>query len=88
MLTIEHKRTLDADDVFDGRYYIEGTCLSTDEKPTDCKNGSKLIEMDTSKRYVFDEENSEWLEYTGGGGGGGSQSNVLYFDNSGNSYIG
>ena len=38
-------------------------CLSTDTKPTDgIGNGSVLIEMDTSKAYMFDEDNAQWLE--------------------------
>ncbi len=43
--------------------------LSTDEKPysTDSgnsiPNGSKFIEMDTKKVYMFDAENSQWLEW-------------------------
>lgn len=41
-------------------YYIEGTCLSTDEKPTNVANGSILLEMDTSKLYMFDAANSTW----------------------------
>lgn len=44
--------------------YVEGTCLSTDEKPVDnIGNGSVLLEMDTSKVYLFDEENSIWKEF-------------------------
>lgn len=49
-------------------------CLSTDSKPTTgITNGSSVIEMDTGKSYMFDEENGEWEELpsTGGGGGGG-----------------
>lgn len=35
--------------------------LSTDTKPTDnIVNGSMFIEMDTSTRYFFDQENEEW----------------------------
>lgn len=37
-------------------------CLSADTKPTDVSNGSSLIEMDTGKVYLFDQENSEWTE--------------------------
>lgn len=38
-------------------------CLSTDTKKTeDIKNGSFLIEMDTKKIYVFDEDNTQWRE--------------------------
>lgn len=44
-------------------YYIEGTCLSTDEKPTNVANGSILLEMDTSKLYMFDAANSTWREW-------------------------
>ena len=42
---------------------IEGECLSTDQKPTNVANGSKLMEMDTSKLYMFDEKNSTWREW-------------------------
>lgn len=43
--------------------------LSTDTKPTDCPNGSKLFEMDTKKEYRFDEETLTWLEVVSHGGG-------------------
>lgn len=37
--------------------------LSTDTKPTtDVLNASVFYEMDTKKIYMFDEENSRWLE--------------------------
>lgn len=42
--------------------HSEGFCLSTDEKPTDWANGSILIEMDTSKIYVYDADNTQWRE--------------------------
>lgn len=45
------------------RIYKEGTCLSTDTKPTNVDNGSKLIEMDTSKLYVFDLDGNQWREW-------------------------
>ena len=56
--------------------------LSTDEKPVVFQgalvaNGSKFFEMDTSKRYVFDEENQEWLQFTFCDGGGGSKVAVV-----------
>lgn len=52
---------------------IEAACLSTDTKPTTgIANGSILLEMDTSKVYVFNEAGAEWLEIAAGGGGGGS----------------
>ena len=44
-----------------GIKYFEGSCLSTDEKPTEgVANGSKLLELDTSTLYVYDEENETW----------------------------
>lgn len=47
--------------------------LSSDEKPTGFPigNGSRFIEMDSGKIYVFDEKNTQWLEWKGNGGGGG-----------------
>ena len=45
------------------RKVFEGFCLSTDTKPTDgVWNGSILIEMDTKKVCVFDEDNTTWRE--------------------------
>ena len=46
-----------------GPDYVEGECLSTDKKPVDVYNGSKLIEMDTGKIYIFDAENMQWKEF-------------------------
>ena len=44
--------------------YVEGNCLSTDEKPIEnIANGSILMEMDTGKLYMFDEENKTWKEW-------------------------
>ena len=46
------------------KYYREGECLSTDTKPTNgWANGSKLIEMDTGKLFMFDEANIQWREF-------------------------
>lgn len=42
------------------RMYKEGECLSTDTKPTNVANGSKLLEMDTSTLYVFDRGSETW----------------------------
>lgn len=53
-----------------------GVCLAADTKPTEgVSNGDMILEMDTGKIYLFDEENSQWLEWTNGGSeenGGGS----------------
>lgn len=44
--------------LFDG-----GFCLSTDDKPTEgVENGTVLLEMDTSKMFVYDKENAQWRE--------------------------
>lgn len=47
------------------KVYLEGECLSTDTKPEDdyIFNGSKLIEMDTGKVYIYDATNKIWREY-------------------------
>lgn len=45
------------------RIYKEGTCLSTDTKPVNVDNGSKLLEADTSKLFVFDLDNEQWREW-------------------------
>lgn len=36
-------------------------CLSTDTKPA-APNGSMLLEMDTQTVYVYDEDNTSWVE--------------------------
>lgn len=57
MLTVNEARYMG------GKKYVEGECLSYDVKPTEnIMNGSKLIEMDTGKVYLFDEANSVWWE--------------------------
>lgn len=44
-----------------GDLVLEGSCLSTDEKPTEgVGNGSILLEMDTSKLYIYDAANETW----------------------------
>lgn len=49
--------------------YVEVFCLSTDTKPTtDIINGSELIEVDTSKTYLFNEVAGDWVEQPSGGG--------------------
>ena len=46
-------------------YYREGECLSTDTKPTTgWGNGSKLIEMDTGKIFIYDEAGKMWREFS------------------------
>lgn len=53
------------------KYLADIFCNSADTKPTDgLVNGSKLTEVDTGKTYLFDEANTEWVEYSEGGGGG------------------
>lgn len=44
--------------------FIEAVCKSTDAKPTSgIANGSQIVEMDTSKVYFFDAEESAWIEF-------------------------
>lgn len=38
--------------------------LSTDNKPTNAKNGDIYAEMDTGKMWIYDEQNARWLNYT------------------------
>lgn len=42
---------------------VELQGLSTDEKPLTYANGSELFTMDNSKKYMFDEENTTWIEW-------------------------
>ena len=59
----------------DNKVLIEAACLRTDTKPTTgIANGSKCIEMDTGKTFMFNEEDSEWEELPSSGGGGGGSS--------------
>ncbi len=50
------------------RQLCEIVGLSTDTKPIDIvegvyiQNGSKFIEMDTDKKYLYDAENKQWKE--------------------------
>lgn len=45
------------------KYRKEGSCLSTDTKPTDLANGSILKEMDTATVYFYDEAGEQWLPF-------------------------
>ena len=44
--------------------HVEGTCLSTDTKPDNWDGRSILLEIDTSKVYMYDAENEQWKEWT------------------------
>ena len=54
-----------------GKVFNDVRLLSTDDKPTDVRNGSTLIEIDTGRRYLFDADSMTWNQYSSGGGGGG-----------------
>lgn len=58
--------TYDKIEWISSKKYVEGTCLSTDVKPTGkpLMNGSKLIEMDTSTLYMYDEANKTWRAWS------------------------
>lgn len=62
MITYQESKFITNDDG-NAIYYAEGVCLSTDTKPTDLANGSRLLEMDTGKVYFFDEECGQWLPF-------------------------
>lgn len=66
MVTINEQKWMGKRDPYGNSvYYREGECLSTDTKPTEgWANGSKLIEMDTSKLFLFDAQNRVWREFT------------------------
>jgi hypothetical protein len=53
------------------RWQFTVTCLSTDTKPTTVflygrdnpiTNGSRLVEINTGKRYLFNGDEEEWTE--------------------------
>ena len=44
--------------------WVKGVCTSDDTKPVEgIANGSKLLELDTGKRCVYDEGQTKWIEY-------------------------
>lgn len=45
-------------------FWAEGSCLSTDTKPTSWDNGSIMMEIDTSTVYFFDEAGKRWLPWS------------------------
>ena len=47
-----------------GKKLVHATAKSSDTPPTaDIANGSALIELDTSKVKIFDEDGVEWTEW-------------------------
>ena len=72
------------------KVYTESVCLSTDTKPTTgIANGSVCIEMNTGKKFMFDEASGELVEVpsSGGGGGGGSDFSTAEVTVNGSGYI-
>ena len=60
-ITFYHEKQVAA-----GKFDREGVCLSSDTKPTTDEtmaNGSRLIEMDSSTLYFYDEDNTEWRPF-------------------------
>ena len=44
-------------------FYVEGSCTSTDTKPTDgIADGSIFIESDTGDVYFYNEDSETWIE--------------------------
>jgi hypothetical protein len=48
--------------VLGGEVYNDVRCMSTDAKPTDVKNGSTLVEIDTGNGYLFDADSGTWKQ--------------------------
>ncbi len=45
--------------------FISAVGLSTDSKPTgEYVTGSKFVEVDTGKRFLYSEDSGQWLEDT------------------------
>ena len=63
MITFEYAVLVPPQGGAGSTYRKEGSCLSTDEKPTDLANGSILKEMDTGTVYFFDEAGAQWLPF-------------------------
>ena len=63
MLTFENAVLVSQPDGENSKYRKEGSCLSTDTKPTNVANGSILKEMDTGTVYFFDEAGQQWLPF-------------------------
>ena len=45
--------------------WVSGTCKAKEEKPKDVAFGSRLLEIDTSTMYHFDDETQQWLPWGG-----------------------
>ena len=43
--------------------WIQGTCLSTEDKPTNVVFGSRLMEIDTATMYHFNQNSSTWVAW-------------------------
>lgn len=54
------------------------TGLSTDERPTDARNGDMIIEIDTRKIFLYSEEDDTWYEQPTSSGDGGSDSEDMW----------
>lgn len=60
-------------------YVADIYCDSSDTKPTtELANGSTLTEVDTGKKYLFNEATTSWVEVSGGGGGGSANTKEVY----------
>ena len=63
MITFEYAVLVPPQGGTGSKYRKEGSCLSTDAKPTNLANGSILKEMDTATIYLFDEAGEQWLPF-------------------------
>lgn len=55
---------------FDHKAYVEMAGVEDDEKPVSgIMTGSRFIEVDTGKVYLFDEVSANWIEQSASGEG-------------------
>ena len=63
MVTIIRHQIYNPLDGKDYKELFDVRLISTDEKPS-APNGSTCLEMDTGKRYIYDQEGATWWEVT------------------------
>ena len=55
--------TITVEKIIGGERYIEGSCISTETKPTDnIAMGSKLFVLDENKTYYYKDETDGWID--------------------------
>ncbi len=54
---------LDVNGNVTGKNIVTGYCDSSETKPKKFATGSKMIETDTGKLFLFNEKTNEWEEF-------------------------